>query len=80
MGDHCDEALDRLYEFIDQELPPEDLARIGEHLHDCPPCEAEQRINEKIKALVGCCPMEVAPGELRQRILALIESEREKAQ
>jgi mycothiol system anti-sigma-R factor len=72
----CDEALEKLYEYIDNELPDEELSRIGEHLKDCPPCESELRINEKIKTLASQCGGELAPTELRERILQTIAQER----
>lgn len=76
----CDEALDKLFEFIDQELPGEELRRIGEHLEDCPPCESERRVNEKIKRLTSeCVGGECAPEELRARILSTIKQARQEA-
>lgn len=75
----CEEALDKLFEFIDHELPDEELARIGEHLEDCPPCEAERQINEKIKKLASQCGGECAPDDLRSRILHTIEQARSEA-
>ncbi len=75
-GKNCDEALDRLYEYIDHELPDDDLSRIGEHLNDCPPCTAELRVNVKIKALVGATAQETAPAELRAKILETIAEAR----
>lgn len=75
----CEQALDQLFEFIDHELPEEQLRRIGEHLKDCPPCEAEHRVNEKIKTLVSRCGGEVAPEELRNRVLATIQHARDEA-
>ena len=71
-GKACDEALDRLFEFIDHELPDDELKRIGRHLKECPPCEAEHRINEKIKSMVSDCPKEAAPDELRKKVLATL--------
>ncbi len=70
----CEEALDRLFEYIDHELPDEDVQRIGEHLRSCPPCEAEHKINEKIKRLVNRTGTDVAPDELRAKVLAAIRS------
>lgn len=76
----CEEALDKLFEYIDHELPDEELHRIGEHLNDCPPCEAEHKINEKIKRLTAeCAGGECAPADLRERILATIQQVREQA-
>ncbi len=73
----CEEALDRLFEYIDHELPEEEIHRIGEHLKTCPPCEAEHKINEKIKRLVHQTKQETAPDALRHRILDAIRSTRE---
>ena len=78
-GKSCDEALDRLYEFIDNELPPEDLRRVADHLQECSGCEAERRVNQRIKELVSGCPKEAAPDDLRARVLAVIAEAREGA-
>ena len=75
-GKACEEAIDRLFEFIDNELPADELRRIGEHLEECPPCEAELHINEKIKNVVNQCPREEAPEALRARILTTISQAR----
>ena len=72
----CEEALDRLFEYIDHELPEEEIHRIGEHLKECPPCEAEHKINEKIKRLVNRTGHDVAPEDLRDRILMTIRAVR----
>ncbi len=72
----CAEALDRLFEYIDNELPEDELIRIGEHLKSCPPCEAEHRINEKIKGMVHATGGEVAPDDLRSRVLSTIREAR----
>ena len=76
-GRECDEALDRLFEFIDDELPDKELQRIGEHLKTCPPCEAEHRIKEKIKNLTALSGGDEAPEALRARVLASIRSARD---
>lgn len=72
----CEEALDRLFEYMDHELPEDQLQIIGTHLRDCPPCEAEHRINEKIKTLVARTGGEVAPDALRDRILVTLQHAR----
>lgn len=77
MVDHCDELLDRLFAYVDKELPAEELRAIAEHLEACPPCEAERRIHERIKEMVSFCPSEQAPQHLRERILAMISQARE---
>ena len=75
-GKSCEEALDRLYEYIDNELPPEELRRVGAHLQECSGCDAERRVNERIKEIVSACPKEAAPDDLRERVLAVIAEAR----
>lgn len=76
----CQEALDKLFEYIDGELPDSDLMRIGEHLKDCPPCEAEHKINEKIRVLVSQAHGDKAPHQLRERVLSTIQAARTELQ
>lgn len=73
----CQEALDRLFEYIDGELTPQDLESVSEHLKECPPCEAEHKINDKIKKRVSGTGNECAPEELRARVLETIKSARD---
>ncbi|WP_062071695.1 mycothiol system anti-sigma-R factor [Demequina sediminicola] len=76
-GQECSEALDRLFEYIDDELPADEVHRIGEHLKTCPPCEAEHQIKEKIKELTSHAGGERAPDQLRERVLASLRAVRE---
>ncbi len=76
-GKSCEEALDRLFEFIDNELPPEELRRVGAHLKECTGCDAERKVNERIKSIVASCPKEEAPEELRAKVLQAISEVRE---
>lgn len=73
----CEEALSKLFEFIDGELGEDELLRIGAHLKECPPCEAEHKINEKIRFLVSQTQGDRAPHELRERVLGTIQMARE---
>ena len=68
----CREVLDRVYEYLDAEVTPQDVAKIRQHLDECGPCLAEYDLEHALKALVrrSCC--EVAPAELRVRIMTRI--------
>ena len=76
----CEEALAKLFEYIDGELPDAELGKIGTHLQDCPPCEAERRINEKIRLLVSQAHEDRAPHQLRERVLSTIQMARSELQ
>lgn len=65
----CDDVLERLYFFIDNELDRADQNQIQAHLDECAPCLREVDLERMVKALVArsCC--EHAPNELRQRVM-----------
>jgi anti-sigma factor (TIGR02949 family) len=48
----CKQALDQLFEFIDQELPDDRRDAMQHHLHTCKSCysrfEFERRLKEKL--------------------------------
>ncbi len=66
--------------YIDGELDEADLSRIGKHLKECPPCEAEHQINEKIRLLVSQAHGDKAPHQLRERVLNTIQAARTELQ
>ncbi|WP_298460326.1 mycothiol system anti-sigma-R factor [uncultured Cellulomonas sp.] len=65
---NCEQALGRLFEFLDSELPEADGDRIREHLAYCEPCLAEYDVEEHVRALVRRSCSECAPVELHLRI------------
>jgi mycothiol system anti-sigma-R factor len=69
----CTSILDRLYEYIDEEMPDDDCATIQKHLDDCAPCLAEYGLEQAVKALVHrSCGCDTAPEQLRLKILSKI--------
>jgi len=69
----CSEVLDRVYEYIDQEMADDDCATVREHLDECAPCLAEFGLEQAVKALVQrSCGCDTAPEQLRGKILSKI--------
>jgi mycothiol system anti-sigma-R factor len=69
----CSEVLDRVYEYIDQEMADDDCATVQRHLDECAPCLAEFGLEQAVKALVQrSCGCDTAPEQLRVKILAKI--------
>ena len=64
----CEEAIGKLFEFLDSELPEADADRIRAHLEYCEPCLAEYDVEEHVRALVRRSCAECAPVELHVRI------------
>jgi mycothiol system anti-sigma-R factor len=69
----CSSILDRLYEYIDDEMADDDCATIQQHLDDCAPCLAEYGLEQAVKSLVHrSCGCDTAPEQLRLKILTKI--------
>ena len=69
----CSEVLDRVFEYLDNEMSTLDCAKIKQHLEECGPCLREYHLDEALKALVRrSCACEHAPDELRTRVLTRI--------
>ena len=77
----CDEALERLYEFLDGELNEDVERAIQQHLAACARCEpkfAHERVF--LQFIAERAHLEHARPELRKRLLReLMEAERRRA-
>ena len=73
----CSEVLHRIFEYLDGELGPGDVARVAAHLQDCAPCLAEHDLERTLKAVVRrSCTEEAAPATLRLSIMQQIATVR----
>ena len=72
----CANCLERLYTYLDRELAPAELTEVRAHLDDCGGCEDNFVLEERFLARVrDCCQEDVAPTELRTRIVARLRME-----
>lgn len=65
----CQHALQRIYFFIDNELDSADAEVIKQHIDECGPCLDEVALERLLKTLIARSCTEVAPAELRQRVV-----------
>ncbi|HEX3002893.1 MAG TPA: mycothiol system anti-sigma-R factor [Angustibacter sp.] len=73
----CSEVLDRVYEYLDNEMEELDCAKIRQHLDECGPCLKQYDLDLALKALIRrSCACEPAPQELRTKILTRITTVR----
>jgi len=73
----CSEVLDRVYEYLDNELEALDCAKIKQHLDECGPCLQQYDLDLALKALIRrSCACEPAPQELRTKIMTRITTVR----
>jgi mycothiol system anti-sigma-R factor len=68
----CTEVLERVFFFIDNELPTADFAEIQHHLDECRPCLQKYDLERTVKALVARSCSEHAPPALRDKVLLKI--------
>jgi mycothiol system anti-sigma-R factor len=68
--DHCEQVLERMYEFLDNELDNATGDAIRHHLAACEPCLDRFDVEQALRALVRQrCGGDVAPTHLRQKIV-----------
>jgi anti-sigma factor (TIGR02949 family) len=75
-SDHtdCSEVLDRLYEYLDREMPDGDCAKFQEHIDECSPCLEKYGLEQSVKKLVKrCCGHDEVPADLRAKVLDRID-------
>ncbi|MDX6299620.1 MAG: hypothetical protein QOF53_834 [Nocardioidaceae bacterium] len=68
----CTEILERVFFFIDHELPTADTTKIQQHLDECAPCLQKYDLERTVKALVQRSCAEHAPAGLRDKVLLRI--------
>lgn len=74
-GDRCREALERVYEYLDNELTPADAAQIKQHFEKCRSCYPVLQFCQSFQdamqraAQCQCC----APPELKSKIAELLK-------
>jgi mycothiol system anti-sigma-R factor len=66
----CEHVLERVYEFIDNELDSASGDAIRRHLSDCEPCLDKFDVEQAVKKLVASrCGGDTAPAHLRDKVL-----------
>jgi len=71
----CDGCLERLYAYLDKELDQDELATVRAHLDDCGPCDDSFIFERRfLDAIRDCCTSDVAPKDVRERIVLRVRS------
>ena len=63
----CSEANELIQSYLDHRTDPATGEAVAEHLGDCPPCESEFVVYQRIIASLSRCRLE-PPTETRQRL------------
>ena len=68
----CDDFLERIIYFLDNELDEADCSAVRMHLDECGPCLHKYDLERTVKAVVARSCSEAAPDALRERVLVRI--------
>jgi len=70
----CSEVLHRIYEYLDGEMQPADVARVAQHLEACGPCLSEHDLDRAVKDAVrrSSVSEQPCPDSLRVQIVQRI--------
>ena len=68
----CEEALRRLFEYLDRELEGARHAEMEQHLHTCRACYSRAEFEKRLKGRLGALGEEPAPPEFAQHIKTLL--------
>lgn len=71
----CTAVLRDVWLFLDDEMDPDNRAKVQQHLDECSPCLMEAGLDRKLKDLLHRkCGGERAPEQLRHRLVARLTS------
>ena len=73
-GPDCQQALEKLYLFIDHEIDNASCDEIQAHIDSCSECLTEYDLERIVKDLVSRSCAERAPEPLRQKVLYSIRT------
>lgn len=70
---NCQEALEKLWQYLDRELDGESSTQLQRHLQECRECFSKAEFERRLRALLRrSCGGEQAPPELRERLSRLL--------
>ncbi len=64
----CKEAVARLWDYVERELPAQDTARIDEHLAACRRCCGEAEFAGELRTFLTVHTNEQLPNDVSQRL------------
>jgi mycothiol system anti-sigma-R factor len=70
---NCEEAVEKVWQFLDKELDGASFVEMQKHLEECRHCFSKVEFEERLRAMLrrSCCS-EQAPPELRERLSKLL--------
>ncbi|MGH8873650.1 MAG: zf-HC2 domain-containing protein [Acidimicrobiia bacterium] len=75
MGSRCDEALTRLYPYLDRELTWYRRLRVRFHLRRCPPCGNVYAFEDRLRTVIRQKCREEIPPEVIERLRQVVREQ-----
>lgn len=69
----CEEVIERLFDYLDQEMASQQAADIERHLHRCHDCFTRAEFEKRLRARVEAAGTASAPPRLQRRIRHLLD-------
>lgn len=69
----CEEALEKLWEYLDRETEGEDHVNVEQHLRTCRDCCSREEFAKRLRERIRTACDKKAPDELARRIQRLLE-------
>ncbi|HXX37269.1 MAG TPA: mycothiol system anti-sigma-R factor [bacterium] len=70
---NCNEAVEKLWQYLDRELEGDAVAEVEQHLRECRECFSKAEFERRLRALLRrSCGCEQAPPALRDRLHRLL--------
>ena len=70
----CEEAIQKMLEYLDNELHNHDHDAMEAHLQTCRSCYSRMEFEKRLKGMVNSVKAEPATGSLRDRIKKITEN------
>jgi mycothiol system anti-sigma-R factor len=72
----CNDCVEKLYAFLDTELSTTELEQVRLHLDGCDDCDENFVFEARfLETLRECCTSDVAPADLRERVIRKLRGE-----
>jgi anti-sigma factor RsiW len=75
MHDPCRRLLELLHDFINGELPPDEIANLQAHIEACPPCEVYVSTYRLTITMTRQLPPSEIPSDVADRLLRALQRE-----
>lgn len=69
----CEEVIERLFEFLDDELDAHSSACIERHLQRCRDCFSRAEFERRLRAKISEAAADRAPQRLRRRVQTILD-------